>query len=128
MPARTATDLVGINRRTGIHFFHRLRTIIARQIENEWALLEPLKLMSLNLGGRRKGKRGRGAAGKVPVFGILQRGGKVYTKVIPDAKAQTLWPIIRDRVVPDSIVNTDYYRSYNALDVSEFKHYRINHR
>jgi transposase len=36
-------------------------------------------------------------------------------------------PIIREKVVPDSIVYTDYYRSYNALDVSEFKHYRINH-
>jgi len=35
--ARTAADLVGINRRTGIHFYHRLRTIIARQIEDEWA-------------------------------------------------------------------------------------------
>ena len=30
-------------------------------------------------GGSRKGNRGRGAAGKVPVFGLLKRGGKVYT-------------------------------------------------
>jgi transposase len=36
-------------------------------------------------GGKRKGQRGRGAAGKVPVFGLLKRGGKVYTKIIPDA-------------------------------------------
>jgi transposase len=36
-------------------------------------------------GGKRKGKRGRGAAGKVPVFGLLNRGGKVYAKIIPDA-------------------------------------------
>ncbi len=28
---------------------------------------------------------------------------------------------------PDSIVYTDCWRSYNALDVSEFKYYRINH-
>ena len=28
---------------------------------------------------------------------------------------------------PDSIVYSDMYRSYDALDVSEFKHYRINH-
>jgi transposase len=40
-------------------------------------------------GGRRKGKRGRGAAGKVPVFGLLKRNGKVYTVVIPDAKTDT---------------------------------------
>lgn len=36
-------------------------------------------------------------------------------------------PIIRDKIVPDSIVCTDCFRSYNVLDVSEFKHYRINH-
>jgi transposase len=78
-------------------------------------------------GGIRKGKRGRGAAGKVPVFGILKRGGQVYTQVIDDTKSATLMPIIRERIKPDSIVYTDCYRSYNALDVSEFKHYRINH-
>ena len=36
-------------------------------------------------------------------------------------------PIIREQVKPDSIVYADTWRSYNALDVSEFKHYRINH-
>ena len=41
-------------------------------------------------GGSRKGKRGRGAGGKVPVFGLLKRGGKFYTQIIPDAKRGTL--------------------------------------
>ena len=41
-------------------------------------------------GGTRKGKRGRGAAGKTPVFGLLKRGGKVYAKVIPNVRRQTL--------------------------------------
>jgi len=63
---------------------------------------------------------------KVPVFGILKRGGKVYTKVIEVIKAGTLLPITREKIMPDSIVSTDTYRSYHALDVSEFKHYRIN--
>jgi transposase len=75
----------------------------------------------------RKGKRGRGAIGKVPVFGLLKRGGKVYAQIIEDAQARTLLPIIRERIRPDSIVYTDSLRSYNALDVSEFKHFRINH-
>jgi len=47
--------------------------------------------------------------------------------VIQDAKATTLLPIIREKVRPDSIVYTDGFKGYNALDVSEFKHYRINH-
>ena len=53
-------------------------------------------------GGRRKGKRGRGAEGKIPVFGILKRGGKVYTKLIPDAASATLIPIIGRKVIPGS--------------------------
>ena len=42
----------------------------------------------------------------MPVLGLLKRGGKVYVKMIN---------------------NTDYYHSYDVLDVSEFKHFRINH-
>jgi transposase len=80
---------------------------MAQQIEDEWACAGAIEVDESYFGGRRKGKRGRGAAGKVPGFGILQRGGKVYTKVIPAAKAQTLLPIIREKVVPDSIVYTD---------------------
>ena len=35
--------------------------------------------------------------------------------------------IIESKVIPDSIVYSDYWRGYNVMDVSEFKHYRINH-
>ena len=78
-------------------------------------------------GGKRKGKRGRGASGKVPVFGLLKRGGKVYAKVIPNAKGKTLKAIMDNKIVPDSIVYSDTFSAYNVLDVSDFKHYRINH-
>ena len=61
------------------------------------------------------------------MFGLLKRGGKVYTKVIPDASSATLYPIIERKVVSDSIVYSDCWRGYNVLDVSELKHFRINH-
>lgn len=44
-----------------------------------------------------------------------------------DTRGKTLMDIMQKRIVPDSIVYTDVYHSYNALDVSEFKHSRINH-
>ena len=44
----------------------------------------------------------------------------VYTKIIPNAKSETLIPIIEKKVIPDSIVYSDSFKSYNALDVSEF--------
>ncbi len=78
-------------------------------------------------GGTRKGKRGRGAGGKTAVFGLLKRNGKVCTVAAPNTQSTTLLPIIREKVKPDSIVYTDFYKSYDVLDVSEFNHFRINH-
>ena len=127
--ARCASALVGVNFKTGSYYFQRLREIIAAQVEQEsYEVFEgEIEVDESYFGGTRKGLRGRGASGKVPVFGLLKRGGKVYTKVISDASSTTLLPIIASKVVPDSIVYSDYWRSYNALDVSGFKHYRINH-
>lgn len=125
--ARTAASLVSVNIKTAISYFQRLRVLIYEQSEHLELLEGEIEADESYFGGSRKGKRGRGAAGKVPVFGLLKRNGKVFTVVIPDAKEATLIPIIRQRVKPDSIVYTDTWRSYNALDVSEFKHYRINH-
>ena len=61
------------------------------------------------------------------MFGLLKRQGKVYVAIIANAHSDTLIPIIRDKIKPDSVVYTDSFRSYDVLDVSEFKHHRINH-
>jgi transposase len=126
--ARTVADLVGIHRNSAVRFFHKLRVKIAlKQQDRNEQFSGTVELDESYFGGVRKGKRGRGAAGKVAVFGILKRGGKVYTQIVLDTKTNSLMPIIRRKIEPDSIVYTDCWRSYNALDVSEFKHYRINH-
>ena len=125
--ARTAASLVGVNKNTSTFYFHRLRQIIALHSEESTQFFGEIEVDESYFGGVRKGKRGRGAAGKVPVFGLLKRGGKVYTKVIQDVKSKTLKAIIDDHVVPDSIVYSDTLSSYNVLDVSDFKHQRINH-
>ena len=127
--ARTALSLCGVNRKTAAFYFHRLREIIAFELEaeNEAMFGGEIEVDESYFGGKRKSKRGRGAAGKIPVFGLLKRGGKVYTKIIPDASSATLMPIIERKVVPDSIVYSDGWKGYNVLDVSDFHHFRINH-
>lgn len=125
--ARTAAVLVGVNKTTAAYYFHRLRELICKAVEDAAPFSGEIEVDESYFGGRRKGKRGRGAAGKVPVFGLLKRGGKVYAMTIPDAKATTLMPIMQERILPDSVVYTDSLSSYNVLDVACFKHYRINH-
>ena len=124
--ARAAALLVGVQANTAKLFYQRLRQVIASKQES-YELSGEVEVDESYFGGIRKGKRGRGAAGKVPVFGLLKRGGKVYTAIIPNAKATTLIPIIREKVKPDSIVYTDSFQVYDVLDVSEFHHRRVNH-
>jgi len=126
--ARTAADLLDVNRKTAAYFYHRLREIIAREMLCSSPFAGQVEIDESYFGGHRKGKRGRGAAGKVAVFGILKRAGKVYTVMPPDLAGATLIPIIREKVVPDSVVYTDSYGVYDTLDVSEFHHHRINHK
>ncbi len=127
--ARTAADLLGIQPNSAALFYRKIRQVIMYHLDQDAIEVfeGQVELDESYFGGVRKGKRGRGAAGKVVVFGMLKRGGKVYVKIVPDTKTVTLMPIITRKIAPDSIVYTDSYRSYNALDVSDFSHHRINH-
>ena len=140
--ARTAASLCGVHPNTATYNFLRLREIIAYELEAESEAMfgGKIEVDESYFGGKRTGKRGRGAAGKIPVFGLLKRGGKVYTKIIPDASGATLIPIIERKVVSllcdffaftwqptDSIVYSNCWRGYNVLDVSDFHHFRIDH-
>ncbi len=124
--ARAASEIIGVQANTAIRFYMRLRQLIASK-QPSYDLSGEVEADESYFGGVRKGRRGRGAAGKVAVFGLLKRGGKVYTAIIPNAGTETLLPIIAEKVTPDSIVYTDAFKAYNALDVSDFHHRRINH-
>ncbi len=126
--ARSAADVHGIQANTVALFYRKIRLVIAARLEHEAVpFTGEIDVDESYCGGVRKGPRGRGAAGKVPVFGLLKRGGKVYALPTTDTAEKTLLPIIRRKIRPDSVVYTDGHPSYNVLDVSEFHHVRINH-
>jgi transposase len=112
-------DLVDISKNTATKFYNNLRQIIAKNIKNKTVFAGEVKINKSYFSGKRKRKRNRSAAEKVLVFCLLKRNGKV----IKDMKNQTLILIIDKKVVPDSIVYTNTYKSYNALNISQFQHY-----
>ncbi len=67
--ARCPSRLVGVNKSRGALYFHRLQEIIALKLEIEAGDVFGGEIEESYFGGRRKGKRGRGSAGKIPVFG-----------------------------------------------------------
>jgi len=127
--ARSAADILGIQPNSAALFYRKIRQVIAYHLAQEAAEVfnGEVEIDESYFGGVRKGKRGRGAAGKVVVFGMLKRHGKVFTVVVENTKTKTLMNEIARKIKPDSVVYTDAYHSYDALDVSEFHHYRINH-
>lgn len=104
--ARSAADILGIQPNTAMLFYKKIRQVISHHVELQVHEVfdGAVELDESYFGGARKGKRGRGAAGKVVVFGILKRGGKVFTKVVRDTRAITLMPLITRKVAPDSAV------------------------
>jgi transposase len=126
--ARSAADLLSIQPNSAALFYRKIRLVIFEHLTKEAKEIfnGEIEIDESYFGGV-KGKRGRGAAGKTIVFGMLKRHGKVYTVVVDNTKTTTLMAEVARKIRPDSIVYTDDYHSYDALDVSDFHHYRINH-
>lgn len=127
--ARTAANLLDVQPNSVALFYKKVRQVIMYHLDQDAKEVfdGQIELDESYFGGARKGKRGRGAAGKVIVFGLLKRNSKVYTVIVPDTKSITLMPVISNKITPDSVVYTDHWHSYNALDVAGFSHHRINH-
>jgi len=127
VPAIKAAKVLSINRHSAERIYTIIRINIARECEKESPLGGEVEVDESYFGGKRRGQRGRGAADKVPVFGILKRGDKVYTRIVEDVSRKTLRKIIRTKVIPESVIYSDSFRSYNGLVLDGFKHYRIDH-
>jgi transposase-like protein len=130
LTATDAAQLTGLTRKTVTTIFLKIRERIAEECERASPLSTgEIEVDESYFGARRvRGKRGRGASGKTIVFGLLKRDGRVYTEIVPDCKKATLQAIIRGRVAPEAVINSDGWRGYDGLvDVGYSKHFRVNH-
>ena len=128
----TATEtaaLSSVSLRSVTVIFDKLRKKIAHWCVQETPFDGIIEVDESLFGARRvKGKRGRGAYGKVLVFGLYKRNGKVYTEVVPNASKKTLQAIIRGKVALESVIHSDGWRGYNGLvNLGYAKHLHVDH-
>jgi transposase-like protein len=118
----------GVTYKTAWRMFKQIRTLMSEEISLEGAAEE---MDETYVGGRRRGGRpGRasGPAKEKAIVGAVERGGKVVALVSDDVTKATLHGIAKEYILPDSIVYTDSYHSYNGLDkINGYQHRRINH-
>jgi transposase len=128
LSARQAAKEAQVSYATAHRAFRLIReAILYEHLGDERLLSGSVELDESYFGGRRKGKRGRGAAGKVPVFGILERDGIVTVEVVPDVSAETLVGITEKKVRRGSIVYTDKFRGYDSLMFCGYRHLKVDH-
>src|SRR4030042_2120717 len=126
--AEETADTTGISRITVNRLYAQFRLRIAGLLERRGKLSGEVEVDESYFGARRvRGKRGRGAKGKVPVVGLLKRHGKVYTQIISNCTKEQLMPILRGKILSKSTVYTDGWTSYDSLIFHGYKHHRIHH-
>ena len=118
--------MLGITYKSAWFMAHRIR----------FAMTQPPLCEKLNgiveidetyIGGRAKGKRGRGAANKIKVFALVQRDGNAVSCKANDVKSRTLKEIIRNNVADTAHVMTDEFQSYCGLEKQVTAHSVVNH-
>ena len=129
-----ASDL-GVTQKTAWFMAQRIR--YALKVKSFDAQLEgPIQCDETFIGGKNKNRhadkkvlesQGRSLKDKTPVFGVLQTGGQLHTSVVPDTKASTLKPIIKELVKNGSIIVTDEWTAYQNLS-KDYDHIVINHK
>ena len=128
--ATKIAELTGISRKTINKILRQIRERIADYCQQQSPFdAGEVEIDESYFGARRvRGIRGRGAKGKHIVFGLIKRGGKVYTQVVKNCSRATLMPIIEQKVDKDSTVYTDGFRTYDGLvNFGYKKHYRVKH-
>lgn len=100
---------ISVTQKTAWFMLQRIRYAL-EQSGNGNLLQNVVEIDETNVGGKRIGKCVRGAEGKTPVVGLIEREGSVNAKAVSDTKGRTVRKIVRDNVNIGSYVITDEYR------------------
>jgi transposase-like protein len=124
---------LNITQKTAWFMDHRIRVSFGLESPNK--LTGHVEVDETFIGGKarnmHKGKRaaritGRGGNDKTAVIGILERGGKIRTSVVPNRKKKTLQAEVKKHVEAGAALYTDFLLSYDGLE-SDYAHQVIDH-
>jgi transposase-like protein len=128
-----ARDL-DITQKTAWHILHKIRSVFSQNDSS--ALTGTVECDEMYLGGaednkhkskRTEGTQGRSTKTKKPIFGMIQRSGKLVAMAVENTKAETLMPIIKQFVAENTVVYTDELKSYNRLSKEKYNHGVVHH-
>jgi transposase len=122
--ATKIAQLTGISRNSINKTLGKIRKKIFLSLMKEEKFSGEFELDESYFGAKRvRGKKGRGAAGKTPVFGLLKRDGKVYVEIVQNCSKEQLMPIIQGKILEGSTINTDGWKAYDGLILNGYTYH-----
>jgi transposase len=116
---------VGVTYKTAWRMNHQIRQLMNDKPATFCGTVEADETY---IGGKHKGRSGRGAHGKTPVIGVLERGGSIVAKATPDVSSDSVVTNIAKTTRLGATVMTDEFPSYRPLGRVGFDHKTIKHR
>jgi transposase-like protein len=114
----------GVTYKTAWRMFKQIRQLLD---DNFSFLTGEVEMDETYVGGKRPGKRGRGADGKSKVIGAVERQGKVVAKVVDNVRQTTIEPFAVQTVDTEATLYTDEFHAYDNMTRIGYKHLRIRH-
>jgi transposase-like protein len=123
----------GVTYKTAWRMFKQIRSLLSEtdmQLEGSAVEMDESYFGAKRKRGAKRGRPSPSDTSKQCVVGVVERGvgkGRVIATVASDATKATLHGIAVERILPESVVFTDEYYSYNGLEQQGYTHRRINH-
>ncbi|NIP38680.1 MAG: IS1595 family transposase [Candidatus Dadabacteria bacterium] len=117
---------LGVTYKTAWRMAKEIRIHMSK-VDGDEKLTGVVEIDETMYGGKRSGKRGRGAENKTVVTGMMEKSGELMTKVVPNIKKKTLQTIIENNIEKGSELHTDELLSYTGLKDKGYVHKRVNH-
>lgn len=126
--AKELSRLIGVTYKTAWRMCHLIRKMMEADTSSvPFGSSQPVEVDETYVGGRGRYVRGRGSKAKVPVFGMVQRKGRVHATVVPNVARKTLFPLLEEKISKGSTVMTDEFIVYRPLGIIGYDHRMVEH-
>lgn len=130
VPAKELQRQLGVSYPTAFRMAHKIREYMGA-IDDQPPLTGHVEVDETYIGGKVKGGKKKGITGrganKTVVMGILERGGELFTKVVPNASTRSLIPSILENVPRGTRISSDEWHPYKVLKSLGYDHRTVEH-
>jgi len=127
VPAIKAAGVLDINRHSAERVYNFIRQMLAYECEKESPIGSDPPPPPADGPASRHYWEYAGSPADIPVFGIVMRNGRAYTKSLKGISVETARRIIRSHTIPGPDTEPESLDSYDALALGGTRHFLIRH-